>query len=53
MRTRSAAKRGFIDSRNLAVEFRSTRQEPCQLFADVADLVRSDLDLIVASGQLF
>jgi putative ABC transport system substrate-binding protein len=43
-------KRGFIDGRNLAVEFRSTRQEPRQLFADVADLVRSDVDLIVASG---
>jgi ABC-type uncharacterized transport system substrate-binding protein len=43
-------KRGFIDGRNLTVEFRSTRQEPRQLFSDVADLVRSDVDLIVASG---
>jgi ABC-type uncharacterized transport system substrate-binding protein len=43
-------KRGFIDGRNLAVEFRSTQQEPGRLFADVADLVRSDVDLIVASG---
>jgi putative tryptophan/tyrosine transport system substrate-binding protein len=43
-------KRGFIDGRNLTVEFRSTQQEPRRLFADVADLVRSDVDLIVASG---
>jgi ABC transporter substrate binding protein len=42
--------RGFVDGRNLAVEFRSTRQEPRRLFADVADLVRSDVDLIVAAG---
>jgi putative tryptophan/tyrosine transport system substrate-binding protein len=43
-------KRGFIDGRNLVVDFRSTRQEPGRLFADVADLVRSDVDLIVAVG---
>ena len=43
-------KRGFVDGRNLAVEFRSTRQDRRQLFAEVADLVRSDVDLIVAAG---
>jgi putative ABC transport system substrate-binding protein len=43
-------KRGFIDGRNLTVEFRSTRQEASKLFADAAELVRSNVDLIVAAG---
>jgi putative ABC transport system substrate-binding protein len=43
-------KRGFIVGRNLAVEFRSTRAQPRQLFAQVAELVRSQVDLIVAAG---
>ena len=43
-------KRGFIEGRNLIVEVRSIRQEPQRLFADVADLVHSNVDLIVAIG---
>src|SRR5262245_53582347 len=43
-------KRGFIDGRNLVVEIRSTLQERGKLFADVAELVSSNVDLIVASG---
>jgi putative ABC transport system substrate-binding protein len=43
-------KRGFIDGRNLVVEIRSTLQERSKLFADVAELVSSNVDLIVASG---
>jgi putative ABC transport system substrate-binding protein len=43
-------KRGFIEGRNLIVEVRSTRQETERLFADAADLVHSNVDLIVAAG---
>ena len=43
-------KRGFIDGRNLVVEFRSTRQEASPLYADAAELVRSNVDLIIAAG---
>ena len=43
-------KRGFIDGRNLVMEFRSTRQEAGRLHADAAELVRSNVDLIVAAG---
>ena len=43
-------KRGFIEGQNLIVEVRSIRQEPQRLFADVADLVHSNVDLIVAIG---
>jgi putative ABC transport system substrate-binding protein len=43
-------KRGFIDGRNLVMEFRSTRQEASRLLADAAELVRSNVDLIVAAG---
>ena len=43
-------KRGFIDGRNLVVEFRSTRQEAGRLYADAAELVRSNVDLIIAAG---
>jgi ABC-type uncharacterized transport system substrate-binding protein len=43
-------KRGFIEGRNLIVEARSTREESHRLFVDVADLVRSNVDLIVAVG---
>jgi putative tryptophan/tyrosine transport system substrate-binding protein len=43
-------KRGFIDGRNLVMEFRSTRQEAARLYADAAELVRSNVDLIVATG---
>src|SRR5262245_9551222 len=42
-------KRGFIEGRNLIVEVRSMRQEPQRLFADVADLVQSNVDLVVAT----
>src|SRR5262245_5933486 len=42
-------KRGFIEGRNLIFEIRSIRQEPQRLFADIADLVHSDVDLIVAT----
>ena len=43
-------KRGFIDGRNLIIEFRSTRQEAGRLHAEAAELVRSNIDLIVAAG---
>jgi putative ABC transport system substrate-binding protein len=43
-------KRGFIEGRNLVIEFRSTRQEAAQLYAAAAELVRSNVDLIVAAG---
>ena len=43
-------KRGFIEGRNLVVKFRSTRQEASQLHADAAELVRSNVDLIVTAG---
>jgi putative ABC transport system substrate-binding protein len=37
-------KRGFIEGRNLIVEVRSIGQEPQRLFADMADLVYSNVD---------
>src|SRR5262249_32477191 len=43
-------KRGFIDGRNLVIELRSTRQEASRLYADAAELVRSNVDVIVAAG---
>jgi putative ABC transport system substrate-binding protein len=43
-------KRGFIAGRNMVIEFRSTRQEAGRLYADAAELVRSNVDLIVAAG---
>jgi putative tryptophan/tyrosine transport system substrate-binding protein len=43
-------KHGFIDGRNLVLEFRSTRQEAVRLHADAVELVRTNVDLIVASG---
>jgi ABC-type uncharacterized transport system substrate-binding protein len=43
-------KRGFIDGRNLVIEFRSTREEANQIHADAAELVRSNVDVIVATG---
>ena len=43
-------KRGFIDGRNLVIEFRSTLQEPSKLYADAADLARSGVDLFLAIG---
>src|SRR5262249_60917206 len=43
-------KRGFIDGRNLVIELRSTRQEASWLYADAAELVRSNVDVIVAAG---
>ena len=36
--------------KNLIAELRSTRQEPGQLFAEIAALARSKVDLIVAAG---
>ena len=41
---------GFNEGQNLFVEVRSTRQEPGQLFAEVAALVNSNVDLVVAAG---
>ncbi len=41
---------GFNEGQNLIAELRSTRQEPGQLFAEVAALARSNVDLIVAAG---
>jgi putative tryptophan/tyrosine transport system substrate-binding protein len=46
-------KRGFIDGRNLVIEFRSTRQDAGRLHADATELIRSNVDLIVASGPEF
>ena len=43
-------KRGFIDGRNLVVEFRSTLQEPSKLYADAAELARSGVDAFLAIG---
>ena len=43
-------KRGFIDGRNLLVEFRSTLQEPSKLYADAAELARSGVDVFLAIG---
>jgi putative tryptophan/tyrosine transport system substrate-binding protein len=44
-------KHGFIDGRNLAVESRPARLEISQYYADAAELVRSNVDLIVAVGS--
>jgi putative ABC transport system substrate-binding protein len=44
-------KRGFIDGRNLRVEFRSTLQEPSRIYADATELARSGVELIVAIGR--
>ena len=46
-------KRGFVDGRNLVVEFRSTLQEPSKVYADAADLARSGVDLFLAIGPEF
>jgi putative ABC transport system substrate-binding protein len=43
-------KLGFIVGHNLIVEFRSTVQEAGRVYADAAELVRSNVDLIVAIG---
>ena len=43
-------KRGFIDGRNLIIDFRSTRQDASRLHAEAVELVRSNIDLIVAAG---
>jgi putative ABC transport system substrate-binding protein len=43
-------KLGFIEGRNLIVEYRSVEQEPHAVFADTAELVRSNVDMLVAIG---
>jgi putative ABC transport system substrate-binding protein len=43
-------KHGFNEGQNLVLEFRSTRQEAARLYADAAELVRSNVDLIIAMG---
>src|SRR5262249_43107787 len=43
-------KLGFSESRGLTVEYRSIEQEPRALFADAAELVRSNVDVLVAIG---
>jgi len=43
-------KRGFVDGRNLVIEFRSTQQEADRIYSDAVELVRSNVDLIVAAG---
>jgi putative tryptophan/tyrosine transport system substrate-binding protein len=44
-------KLGFIEGHNLAVEYRSVEQEPGAIIADVAALVRSNVDVLVAIGN--
>jgi putative ABC transport system substrate-binding protein len=43
-------KLGFSEGRNLAVEYRSIEQEPRAVFADAAELVRWNADVLVAVG---
>ena len=43
-------KLGFSEGRNLVVEFRTVEQERRAVFADAAELVRSNADVLVAIG---
>ena len=43
-------KLGFSEGRNLSVEYRSIEQESRAVFADAAELVRSNADVLVAVG---
>jgi putative ABC transport system substrate-binding protein len=43
-------KLGFSEGRNLTVEFRTVEQERRAVFADAAELVRSNADVLVAIG---
>jgi putative ABC transport system substrate-binding protein len=43
-------KLGFSEGRNLIVEYRSSEQEPRAVFAGAAELVRSNVDVLVAIG---
>jgi len=43
-------KLGFSEGRNLTVEYRSVEQEPRAVIADAAELVRSNVDALVAVG---
>jgi ABC-type uncharacterized transport system substrate-binding protein len=43
-------KLGFSESRDLTVEYRSIEQEPRMIFADAAELVRSNVDVLVTVG---
>ena len=43
-------KLGFSEGRNLTVEFRTVEQERGAVFADAAELVRSNADVLVAIG---
>src|SRR5262249_41221309 len=43
-------KLGFSESRGLTVEYRSIEQEPRAVSADAAELVRSNVDVLVAIG---
>jgi putative tryptophan/tyrosine transport system substrate-binding protein len=43
-------KRGFIDGRNLTLEFRSIPQDVANLYVDATQLARSNVDLFVAIG---
>jgi len=43
-------KLGFIENRDLTVEYRTVEQEPRAVFADAAELVRSNVDVLVVTG---
>jgi ABC-type uncharacterized transport system substrate-binding protein len=43
-------KLGFSEGRNLTAEFRLVEQEPRAVFADAAELVRANADVLVAIG---
>jgi putative ABC transport system substrate-binding protein len=43
-------KQGFVDGQNLVVDRRQTDQTPAELAANVAEMVRSKVDVIVVSG---
>jgi putative ABC transport system substrate-binding protein len=43
-------KLGFKEKRDLTVEYRSVEQEPRAIFADAAELVRSNVDVLVVFG---
>ena len=43
-------KLGFREGQNLVVDFRSSQQDMPRLIADVAELIRSKVDVIMASG---
>jgi len=43
-------KLGFSENRNLTVEYRTVEQDPPAVFANAAELVRSNVDVLVAIG---